>query len=270
MRQELEQWNFPTWFIEGDAPPKPGEKPEAPKRRATGSGPAKELPPASKATPLFREKLEALARGNEDLRHRKEKLQGGLFQQSSVYTDSVYFPREDFPEEMWKTICETHNLDPADEGFFDTNAKTWALGDGTPAPASPLPALIAVYVLMEGDLESLLGALYPGEPPPEVRDQIRTFVEGRKNDDKRDGLKTVARQLATLVRGGKVGKGRNPPDLSRHEINLACRITEDREAGAPDLEIFEKLRHNLRLEEELTWNEFCRLRDLNLKWPFRE
>lgn len=270
MRQELEQWGFPAWFIEGDPPLKPS-KPAPRERVGRGSGPVKELPQASNATPLFREKLEALTQGNEDLRYRKEKLQGGRFQQSAVYTDPVYLKRDLMSAEEWKSICEQFGMDPEADNFLDKRAKTWSLGDGTPTPQAPLPALIAVYVLMEGDLEPLLDALYPGVPPPEVRNQIRTFVEGKKNDDKRDGLKTVARQLATLVRGGEVGKGRDPAFLSRREVNLACRITEARKTGVPDPEIFEKLLHNLwpKLEKELTWDEYCRLRALNLKWPFR-
>lgn len=272
MRQELEQWGFPPWFVEGAAPPMQRKTPTPPKRLGRASGPVKELPPASNAAPLFREKLEALTQGNEDLRHRKEKLQGGRFQQSALYTDPFYLKRDLMSAEEWRSICEQFDMDPEADNFLDKRAKTWSLGDGTPTPQAPLPALIAVYVLMEGDLEPLLDALYPGTPPPEVRDQIRTFVEGKKNIDKRDGLKTVARQLATLIRGGEVGKGRDPVDLSRLEVNLACRITDDRETGVPDREIFENLRHNLgpKLEEELTWDEFCRLRDLNLKWPFRQ
>src|SRR5215212_1453391 len=61
MRQELESWGFPSWFVEGDTPPKPRKAVQS-KRRTRGSGPATELPPASNATPLFKEKLEALAR----------------------------------------------------------------------------------------------------------------------------------------------------------------------------------------------------------------
>lgn len=271
MRQELEGGSFPTWFIEGDSPPQPS-KPAPRKRLGRGSGPVKELPPARNSVPLFREKLEALTRGNEDLRHRKEKLQGGLFHQSAVYTDPIYFPREELPEDQWKLLCETYNLDPNEAGFLDTNAKTWILGEGTPAPQAPLPALIAAYVLMEGDVGSLLGALHPGVPSAEVIEQIRKHIEGKKTGpDKLDGLKVRAQQLARLVRGGEVSRGRDPVGLSCLEVNLACRITDERKAGVPDPEILEKLRHNLtvKLEEELTWDEFCRLRDLDLEWPFQ-
>jgi hypothetical protein len=276
MRQELEECDFPSWFVEGDAPPKPSNqsapsKPTKPKRRARGSGPVIELPPASNATPLFREKLEALTRGNEDLRHRKEKLQGGLFHQSAVDTDPIYFRRGELPEEQWELLVETYNLEPDAAGFFDTNGKTWSLGDGTPAPQAPLPVLIAAYILAGGNVWALLHALHPGEPSAEVIEQIRKCIEGKKDPDKADGLTVVAQRLARLVRGGQVRPGRDPAHLSRFEVRLAYEITDYRKAGMPDSEIFEKLRSNppFALEEELTWNEFRRLRDLNLNWPFQ-
>jgi hypothetical protein len=81
-------------------------------RKARRSGPVIELPPASNATPLFREKLDALAQDNEDLRHRNEKLQGDLFHHCDVWTDTSYFRREELPEEQWEFLAETHNLDP--------------------------------------------------------------------------------------------------------------------------------------------------------------
>jgi hypothetical protein len=174
-------------------------------------------------------------------------------------------------EEGWKQLCETHNLDPDEAGYLDTNARTRILGGGTPAPQAPLPALIAAYVLTEGDVGPLLGALYPGTPSAEIVEQIRKRIEGKKGDDKLDGLKVIAQQLATLVRGGQVGPGRDPAVSPGLEDNLACRITDDRKAGVPDQEIFEKLRDNFgwALRDELTWDEFCRLRDLNLEWPFQ-
>jgi hypothetical protein len=246
-------------------------------RKNRSSGSAKQLPPASNATPLFGEALEVLAQDNEDLRHRKEKLQGGLFHQSDVYTDSVNFRREELPEEQWEFLVETYNLDPNAEGFCDT-AKSWWLGGGTPAPQAPLPALIAAYVLTGGGLGPLLRALHPGEPSAEVIEQIRKCIEGKKNQNgaPRDGLNAVAQQLARLVRGGPVRQGRYSADLSGLEARIAYLITDDRKAGISDPEVFEKLRRDppfalerLTLENELTWAEFCRLRDLNLESPFQ-
>ena len=277
MRQVLEGWGFPRWFIEGDAPPKPSKpleasKPAKSKRRAGGTGPVIELPPASNATPLFREKLGALAQDNEDLRHRNEKLQGDLFHQCDVWTNSVYFRREELPEEQWEFLAETHNLDPNAEGFLDTK-RSWSLGDVTPVPRAPLPALIAAYVLTGGDLEPLLRALHPGEPSVEVLEQIRKCIEEKKNQNgaPRDGLKAVAQQLARMVRGGPVRQGRYSADLSCLDVRVAYLISDDRKAGMSDPEVFEKLRRDppFGLREELTWDEYCRLRDLNLEGPFQ-
>jgi hypothetical protein len=277
MRQELEEWDFPSWFIEGDAPRKPNKpleasKPAKSKRRARGTGPVIELPPASNAMPLFREKLDALAQDNEDLRHRNEKLQGGLFHHFDVWTDSSYFRREELPEEQSEFLAETHNLDPNAEGFLDTK-RSWGLGDGTPVPQAPLPALIAAYVLTGGDPEPLLRALHPGEPSAKELEQIRMCIEGKKNQNgaPRDGLKAVAQQLARMVRGGPVRQGRYSEDLSHLDIVVAYRISDDRKAGMSDTEVFEKLHHDppfaLTLREELTWDEYYRLRDLNLEGP---
>jgi hypothetical protein len=279
MRQELEDWGFPSWFIEGDAPrkrskPLEASKPAKSKRRARGTGPVIELPPASNATPLFREKLDALAQDNEDLRHRNEKLQGDLFHHCDVWTDTSYFRREELPEEQWEFLAETHNLDPNAEGFLDTK-RSWGLGDSTPVPQAPLPALIAAYVLTGGDLEPLLRALHPGEPSAEVLEQIRMCIEGKKNQNgaPRDGLKAVAQQLARMVRGGPVRQGRYSEDLSHLDIVVAYIISDDLKAGMSDPEVFEKLRQDppfaLMLREELTWDEYCRLRDLNLEGPFQ-
>ncbi len=241
-----------------------------PERKARGSGPVVELPPADTATPLFREKLEVLIRGAEELKHRKEKLQSKRFVQSSMYTAPVYYFRELMSDEQWQRLSEHYGFQPDTDRFSASDVYTWSLGEGTLTPQAPLPALIAVYILMEGELESLLEALYPGTPTADVLEKIRNKVEGKKSSDNQDGLKALARQLATLVRGGDLSRGRDPAELPRYEINFACRITEDREAGMPDEAIYEKLRHNLRLEEELTWDEFCRLRNLNLRWPFRQ
>jgi hypothetical protein len=244
-------------------------------REARSSGQATELPPASNAMPLFAQKLKALAYGNEDLVHRKEKLQGGLFAQSAMYTDPVYLSRDQYSDEEWRSLCELYDLDPEDAGFLDTNAKTWRFGGSTWAPQAPLPALIATYVLMEGEIESLLEALYPGTPTREVVEKIRKRIEGKKGTDGQDGLKVLARQLARLVRGGNVGKGAHPPDISPHEFNVASRITELREEGWSDQDIYQRLCQSKGFAEVLSssqrlspWENFQRLADLELRYPF--
>ncbi len=243
-----------------------GASRDAPKARS--SGPVRELPPASNATPLFREKLETLSRGNEELKYRKEKLQAGLFSVSSVQTVSRNYVRAECSEEQWRSLSEHYGFDPDADSFSRPEVMAWSLGEATPAPQAPLPALIAAYLLTGGEVEPLVKALHPN-PESAEWEEIEQLIDGRKgNYDKRDGLKVRAEQLAKLVRGSTLGR-RPPGKLSNHELNLSSRIKDHREAGMQDEEIFEKLHHNLRLEQGLSWDEYCRLRDLNREWPFR-
>lgn len=186
-----------------------------------------------------------------------------------MYEDSVHFFREAFTDEQWRDLSEHYGFDLKADRFSTADVRTWSLGGGTPAPQAPLPALIGAYLLAGGELAPLLEALYPGEPSAAVVEKIRKRVEGRKGTDKQDGLQALAQQLATLVRGGDLGKGRDPAELSNHEINLECRITERREANVPDEKIYEELIGGLRLtKESFSWDEFRRLAALQQKWPW--
>ena len=271
MRIQLGNWDVPDWVTQGEPQ---AEKPKSPKpapavRKARSSGPVVELPSAVEAAPLFREKLEALMRGNEELQHRKEKLQGGRFFQSSVHTDPILFSRKDFSDERWEYFRELYDLDADAKSFMHFGGVTFRLGGGTPAPQAPLPSLIATYILMEGQVGPLLDALYPGTPTEEVLEKIRKRIDGKKGTNGLDGLKVLVQQLATLIRGGDLGKGRDPADIPRDDFNLACCMTERRDAQTPEEKIYKELRH-LPRSEELTWDEFERLRDLELRWPWAQ
>ena len=238
------------------------------KREARGSGPTTELPSADNAAPLFREKLEELLRATEELKHRKEKLQGGLFFQSSMYREPILLRREDWSDEEWQELSERYNLDTEDDRLMVTDRFTWGLGDGTPVPQDPLPALIGTYLLAGGEPKLLVEALHH-DPASAEWTKIQKRTEGRKGDDNLDGLKALAGQLAMLIRGKPYGSGAPPPELSRHEFNLACRITDAREAQIPDEKIYEDLLRNIGLsEEELSWATFRRLASLGLRWPW--
>jgi hypothetical protein len=269
MRTQLGNWGAPDWITQEEPA---DEKPRAPRpapseRQARSSGPVKELPPASNATPLFQEKLEALARGNDELRSREEKLQGGLFIESRVWPDRSYVNLTGLPEET-KQLFAPALEDASESGGWLTNGILFNTGGGTPAPSPPLPALIAAYFLMEGKIEPLLDALYPGTPPAEVVEKIRKRIEDKKSARTEDGLKALAQQLAALVRGRKLERGRNSGELPPRDNSLACRITELRQAGWADDEIFEELRSYGLSGEELTRKEFRRLANLELRWPW--
>ena len=98
---------------------------------------------------------------------------------------------------------------------------------------------------------------------------IEKRIEGRKGGpEKLDGLHALAEQLAKAIRGGSLRAGHPAAELSPHEVNLASRITERREAHVSDEQIYEELRRLARLEVELTWDEFHRLANLGLRFPW--
>lgn len=116
-------------------------------------------------------------------------------------------------------------------------------------------------------MEALLEVLYPGEPSDDVLEEIRKCVEGKKKLDKKDGLKTLARQLAVLVRGGDV-KGAPRPALSSVEHDAACRITRLREEGRSEVEIERRLSNHTRADgSKLTKADIHRLGRLRLRYP---
>jgi hypothetical protein len=117
-------------------------------------------------------------------------------------------------------------------------------------------------------VEPLVEALHP-DPASADWTGIEKRIEGRKGGpEKLDGLKALAEQLAKAIRGGKLRAGSPGAELSPDEINLASRITKDQEAGLPDEQIYEKVRRLNRSGDELTWEEYYRLADLGLRFPW--
>jgi hypothetical protein len=267
MRQVLEQWSLPTWFVEGDSPPAPKAKKNSGRERKTRSlGPTKELPSADNAAPLFRERLEALIRETEWLKYRKEKLQGRHFIVSSVREAPVHFSDEALSEYRREL-----GLDEVAESFMHFGGATFNLEGGTLAPPPPLPELIAAYLLAGGQLEPLVKALHP-DPESAEWDKIRKHLEGRKSDKvhNTDGLIASAQQLATLIRGSTLPGSRPQSGLIPLEVNLAARISDAKRLNpkASNREIYEDLLHRTGLsEEQLSWGEFRRLANLEQEWP---
>jgi len=237
------------------------ETPEKKGRRGRNSGPVEELPPASNAIPLFREALEALMRGNEELKHRKESRQGKHYAYRTV---SCKTPSD----KEWDFFAELLGLESVSRDGLHFGGGVINRGTSSPAPQFPLPELISTYLLAGGAVEPLVKALHD-KPGSVDYSEIRKHVEGRKSGpEKVDGLKAVASRLAMLVRGDKRGRGKPPPGQSGHEINLSHRITARREAGVPDKQIYEDLLVGLGLsKEEFPWDEFRRLADLKLQMP---
>ncbi len=270
MQWQLERWGLPEWLVREDLAvegPRPAS-PSASVRRARGSGPAKQLPPASNAAPLFREKLEMLLRATEELKYRKEKLQGGRFIQSSVNTGPVSFSRGLMSDEQWRYVCEVLGLGPDAEETMHFGGATWSIGGGSAAPAEPLPALIGAYLLAGGEVEPLVQALHL-DAESTGWEKIRKRIEDKKGPRTEDGIVAIAQQLARLIRGGELKRGRDPAELPSHEVNLASRITELREQGWTDEDIYRKLRQMPNsFAQELSWGEFQRLANLEQRFPW--
>jgi hypothetical protein len=258
MYRQLKDWGWPDWAVYKEPP-----SPPQPKRQPCQSGPTKDLPPASGATELFQEAIDLLTRTVEDLPHLTEVSHGGRFVGTYVYKDPVYFPRKSFSDEAWRKLCELHDHDPEAKGIFDTNAVTRNPVGAAPAPLQPLVVLIAAYALADRPLEPLLEALHPNPSEADIKGINRVlYARKRKGGDDRDGLLRTAQQLATLVRGGKMGKGAPPPDLPAREHNAACHITWRRDQGWSDEEIYQGLRHRGFTKEDIS-----RLGNLQLRWP---
>ena len=132
----------------------------------------------------------------------------------------------------------------------------------------PLPELIGTYLLAGGEVEPLVEALHPN-PSEADWSEITKYIEGRKVGARhRDGIKSIALRLASLIRGDTLKKGKPPPGESGHNLNLSHRIAARRKTGVSDRQIYEELLIDLGLsKKEFPWDEFRRLADLGLKLP---
>jgi hypothetical protein len=193
--------------------------------------------------------LRSLLASVADLEPRHESSQDGRIVGTDTFVGHWYLSRRDerkgkvvenFSEEQWNDLCARHGQNPKVEGF-------WVEGDGLKRaagaarhPAEPLTTLIGVYALAGGDMDRLLETQYPGTPTQETLEAIEKRVDGKKKPDKMDGLKALARQLATLVRGQELS-GAPPPGLTPVEHDAACYITMLREEKCSEEEIAKKL-----------------------------
>jgi hypothetical protein len=268
--QQLRDWELPDWIVGQDSAASSIERKNRAKSRSRlrTLGPSRELPPRGNAAPLFRERLEALLEDVELLKHMDEDLRGKYFVRTEVDTTPVYYSREYVSEEVWEMIREQHALDADDTDFFATDARNTMPGGVAKSPSEALAILISVYAIAGGRMDVLLETLQGDLPPAEseVWDEIRLCIEGSKANDKRDGLKVLARHLATWVCGGEVGPGK-PSELSKADHGFACRITHYREHGLTDEEIARRESHRKKEDgTSYSLKDISELGDLGLTW----
>jgi len=270
MRVQLENWMLPGWLV--GTKPNSGKKrnrEKSPPPRLRYLGPRKDLPPAGNATELFRERLEALLESAELLKHVDESLHGRYFARTDVERAPVFYPREHYSKEEWDKVCEQHGLSPDDKGFWDANVVIRLPGELALSPSELEATLISVYALAGGQMDSLLDALHPDPSSvgAETRAKIHQLVEGsRRGKGTGDSLKVLARQLATLIRGSGVKRGR-PPEISKMDYAVASITTKYRKDGLSDEEITSKVAH-LKREDgtQYTIKDITELGNLNLSW----
>jgi hypothetical protein len=254
-----------NWGLSGLLSEKADESGHQRKQRTAKSGAqgvGVELPRPAAAASLFEEAVDALHRIIEDLEGYRLIHKGGRFINTYVDIDSsTYFPRSSFTPEEWKALCETHGQDVNSRGFMLFGTRLKDPSGGGKYPPRPLVILIALYALLERDMQSLLKALHP-EPSAANTERITGLLYKTKAPDSRDGLIRTAEQLAELVCGGDGGRGAPAGDLSPREQNVACSITEYREQGRSNEWICE---HYAPLG--FSENRVLELGRLGLSWP---
>jgi hypothetical protein len=262
----LKRWGLSSLLPLGKLGKKEPELPEEdqgstkPKARS-GTKEHRALPPVSNAAELFRKALAKLAREVEELEHIRETYSGGRFVATNVYEGSLLLRREFVNAETWREFCEQADVNPEDDTLWQSGAAIKDPVGGAFRPSVVLAALIGTYLLAEEPLELLLEALHPDLQDADLK-EISKYVEGRKKSDGKDGLKVLAGQIATLVRGGALKTGTPPVALAPREQNLACTITDYREAGLSLDEIHRRL-EPLGLAKQ----DVRRLADMRLSWP---
>jgi hypothetical protein len=248
LRRQLKNWGLPDWVLGEESESRPAKK-ELPKtlpQRLRDVGPRKDLPPAANAADLFKERLEALRESVELLEHINEGLYGKYFGRTNVERASVLYGG--------------HWIDDAVISLPGTVAQS---------PTEIEETLIGVYALAGGRMDLLLEKLHldPSSIDTKTWEKIRQCVEGSRADrDAKDGLKVLARQLATWVRGGEVGTGR-PTGLPEMDHEVASITTKYRKDGLTDEQIAGKLAH-LKKEDGTSYSveDITELGDLGLSW----
>jgi hypothetical protein len=188
----------------------------------------------------------------ELLKHMDESLHGKHFARTNVETAPVFYDH-----------------DPDEKGFWADDVVIRLPGGVALSPSEIEATLVGVYALAGGQMDLLLEALHPDSlsASAETRKAIRICVEGSRADgDTKDGLKVLARHLATWVRGSEVSPGR-PPELSKMDHAVASITAKYRKDGLTDEEITRKLAHLKKVDgTSYSIEDVAKLGDLGLSW----
>jgi hypothetical protein len=221
-----------------------------------------DIPRASKAQELFWPVVAALEEAVEDLPFHRQHYQDGRFVASYHQPGTLIVDRAHVPAKVWEQLCTTHNEDPTvDRIFVSGSALNKAFG-GSRNPPEPMTTLIVMYLLADEPLEPLLRALHRDLPNAKL-EKIERLLDGK------DGLRRRANEIASLVCGGKAGRGRHEQEFDSEEHYAMWYVTQRRNEGAPDQQIvgelnekpkflakYKQQRGDITLDDVRRWGNF--------------
>ena len=218
------------------------------------------LPPANAAGGLFRRALKQFDDYLGLVSIEESWLRGKSFRTYNVDRDGVELVRrERYTEAEWKKLCERYDADPETDELYAPVGSA-SVGRVGRAPSDWLIALIAAYALAGWPLRPPIERLHP---EPDCADE-------RGVREKVDQLWEAADHLATLIRGGKLGKGNRPPKVPDEKVFLAWLIhgLEEEEGLLSDEGVLARLKETFpNLAKDLTASQIHRIRHLGLKPP---
>jgi hypothetical protein len=242
----------------------------APERKARGSGPETDLPPAANAMSIFRGAIEKLSDFVERLPLREEHRQGERF--VVTYAKPLLEPPE--PGEEYGYLETSAEVEPGEHG--STSFALLALGDpyrrvaggASRHPDDGLTAAIATALLTGTTTDELLEVLHRA-PTQDDRKQARVLCEEHRNS-----LKNRARQLAALIRGYPIGRGQRTNAASKEWHSAAWVVQERLVYKYSDDEIARWLNEEdsflpeLKKSRKVTVEDVRDLKSLDFKpWP---
>ena len=221
-----------------------------------------DLPPASRAQELFWPVVIALERAVEDLPFYRGHYQDGRFVASYRQPGTVIVYRDHVSESVWEQLCTTQDKDQTGDWIVVPGSALNKAFGGSRNPPEPLTTLITMYLLADEPLEPLLRTLHR-DLPNAKREQIKKHLDGK------DGLRRKAREIASLVCGGKAGRGRHEGEFDSEEHYAMWYVTQRRNEGATDqlivtelnekpkfLARYKQQRGGVTLEDVRRWGAF--------------
>jgi|SRR5829696_1630899 len=267
--RQLANDGFPVCTVCGETPvdsdhcEKPSERRRRPK---TEAGSLVRLPPAGTARDLFLDALEGLKVYIDSLGFQVDWLLGNKHFITAWVNREVYkvVSRAECSEGEWEKLCGLYGVSPE-----ETDALELPTIESSPAglnrnPSEELAALIAAYALSPDGLRRR-----PFEPLLEVLHPNPAAADRRQLKQKIEDLRKVSRHLATVVRGGTLGRGAPIGKVSPGEHFLAWDMKELDPGGAlSDEEMLQHLQARWRESMDVfSPEDIRRLRSLNLPLP---